>query len=84
MLPSNFGKTEIMMSSNREHQTDDSFISIGLNSKQTVNNYTFHGIKFDNILPFRDHVNIVLSIYHEIVHCLKHVCPYSDHLFINF
>ena len=50
-----------MIFSNREHHIEDQFISVGQNSIQDVNNYKFLGVIMDNILPFRDLVNIVLS-----------------------
>ena len=61
-LTINFEKeTEFLIFSNWEHQIEDQFISVGQNSIQDINNYKFLGVTMDNILPFRDLVNIVLS-----------------------
>ena len=60
-LTINFDKTELIVFSNREHLFDNSFVTIGPNSLQNVDNFKFHGITIYNSLTFRSSVKNVLS-----------------------
>ena len=60
-LTINYDKTEFMIFSNREHEVEDSFISIDQNSIQSVKDYKFLGVLIDDKLPFRTHMYKVLS-----------------------
>ena len=54
-------KNDFIIFFNREHEADNSFLSIGQNSIQSVKDYKFLGVLIDDKLYFRTHVNKVLS-----------------------
>ena len=50
-----------MIFSNREHDVDNSFLSIGQNSIQSLKDYKFLCVLIDDRLSFRTHMNKVMS-----------------------
>ena len=72
-----------MIFSNREHEEDDSFLSIGQKSIKSVKDYKLLGVLVDDKLSFRFHVNKILSNVSKsagLLYKIRNCLPPETHL----